>query len=102
VSPSTQPPRGHADEPHCDPDEGCVTCGDVAEPMRVLGIDRARELALCSAPGGERRTVEIALVQPVEVGDELLVHAGTGISNLRHPTSTPTALGGVAEEAVVR
>jgi hydrogenase maturation factor len=50
--------------------------------MRVLGIDRERRLALCSAAGGDHQTVEIALVEPVAVGDELLVHAGTGISNL--------------------
>ena len=41
----------------------CVTCGDVAEPMQVLRIDAERELALCEDTGGERHTVEIALVR---------------------------------------
>jgi hydrogenase maturation factor len=48
--------------------------------MRVLRIDAARELALCEDEGGERRTVEIALVGPVAEGDQLLVHAGTAIA----------------------
>jgi hydrogenase maturation factor len=58
----------------------CMTCGDVAEPMRVLRIDDERRLALCENDSGERRTVEIALVAPVDEGDQLLVHAGTAIA----------------------
>jgi hydrogenase maturation factor len=61
-------------------DDHCITCGDVAEPMRVLRIDESRGLALCEGEAGERMTVEIALVAPVVVGDELLVHAGTAIA----------------------
>ena len=61
----------------CDPQHGCVTCGDVAVPMRVLAIDRDRELALCADEHGRRQTVEVALVLPVTPSDELLVHAGT-------------------------
>jgi hydrogenase maturation factor len=70
-----------ADEPAavCT-DDHCITCGDMAEEMRVVGIDRERELALCSDGGGNRHTVEIAFVAPVKVGDELLVHAGTAIA----------------------
>ncbi len=63
----------------CD-DDHCITCGDVAEPMTVLRIDHDRELALCSDSDGARHTVEIALVHPVAVDDELLVHAGTAIA----------------------
>ena len=61
-------------------DDHCITCGDVAEPMTVLRIDDDRGLALCSDTGGDHHTVEIALVLPVEAGDELLVHAGTAIA----------------------
>jgi hydrogenase maturation factor len=64
---------------HCAEDH-CITCGDVAEQMRVLRIDDARGLALCSDSEGAHHTVEIALVQPVTVDDELLVHAGTAIA----------------------
>ncbi len=79
---SPQPELRVPDEPHCDPSEGCITCGDVAEEMSVLRIDAERELALCEHASGERQTVEIALVQPVSPADTLLVHAGTAISNL--------------------
>jgi hydrogenase maturation factor len=61
-------------------DDHCITCGDVAESMRVLDVDSPRGLALCELHPGERQTVEIALVGPVEVGDRLLVHAGTAIA----------------------
>jgi hydrogenase maturation factor len=58
---------------------GCITCGDEATPMQVLRVDRERGLALCAAAGGERSSVEIALVEPVVVGETLLVHAGTAL-----------------------
>ena len=61
-------------------DDHCITCGDVAEPMTVLRMDADRGLALCSDADGDHHTVETALVLPVEVGDELLVHAGTAIA----------------------
>ena len=57
----------------------CITCGDVAVPMRVLQVDEARMLALCETAEGERETVEIALVDAT-AGDEVLVHAGTAIA----------------------
>jgi HupF/HypC family protein len=71
-------PAGEAEDvaPSCS----CVTCGDIAESMTVLRIDADRGLALCSDAGGDHHTVEIALVLPVETGDELLVHAGTAIA----------------------
>jgi hydrogenase maturation factor len=61
-------------------EDHCITCGDVAESLTVLRIDADRLLALCSDAGGDHHTVEIALVLPVEAGDELLVHAGTAIA----------------------
>lgn len=67
---------------HCHPEEGCITCGDQAAPARVLRVDRERGLALCEDGAGEHLTVEIALVDPVEPGDGLLVHAGTAIARL--------------------
>jgi hydrogenase maturation factor len=60
-------------------DDHCITCGDVAEPMRVLKIDAARGLALCADERDEHHTVEIALVSVGE-GDQVLVHAGTAIA----------------------
>jgi hydrogenase assembly chaperone HypC/HupF len=66
--------------PACEHLEGCITCGDEAVPMRIERIDRDRELALCANREGARQSVEIALVQPVSVGDSVLVHAGTAIA----------------------
>ena len=50
--------------------------------MRVVAVDEGRGLALCAAPGGERSSVEIALVGEVAPGDALLVHAGTALALL--------------------
>jgi hydrogenase assembly chaperone HypC/HupF len=60
----------------------CITCGDVAVPLRVISLDAARELARCADHAGRQETVEVALVAPVAVGDDLLVHAGTAIAKL--------------------
>ena len=69
--------------PGCDDPHHCVTCADEGVPMAVLAVDDARGLALCeAAPGGERASVEIALVAPVAPGDALLVHAGTALARL--------------------
>ena len=63
-------------DPYCT----CITCGDEALPMRVRRLDDERGLALCENADGRRSSVEIALVDGVAVGDELLVHAGTAIA----------------------
>ena len=49
--------------------------------MTVVALDRGRGLALCAGESG-RSSVETALVEPVDVGDRLLVHAGTAIARL--------------------
>jgi hydrogenase maturation factor len=67
---------------HCSPEQGCITCGDVAVEMRVVRVDRERELALCVDREGRRTSVEVALVGPLRSGDEILVHAGTAIARL--------------------
>jgi hydrogenase maturation factor len=64
-----------------------VTCSDEGVEMRVLAVDAARGLALCEDAGGERSSVEVALVEPVAPGDALLVHAGTAL--LRLGTEVP-------------
>jgi hydrogenase assembly chaperone HypC/HupF len=60
--------------------EHCITCGDDGVPMTVLRCDVERGLALCAAQDGARSSVETALVEPVAVGQRLLVHAGTAIA----------------------
>ena len=74
--------RAESSAMRCEPEHGCITCGDEALPLRVVEIDAERCLALCENGAGERETVEIALVDPVGPGDGLLVHAGTAIANL--------------------
>jgi hydrogenase maturation factor len=61
--------------------EHCITCGDDGVAMVIVALDPDRGLALCS-DGDERSTVETALVEPVGLGDRLLVHAGTAIAKL--------------------
>jgi hydrogenase maturation factor len=66
--------------PQCDHTTGCITCGDEAIQMKVLEVDESRGLALCADEQDRRETVEVALVDPVTPGDEVLVHAGTAIA----------------------
>jgi hydrogenase maturation factor len=62
------------------PSCGCITCSDQAIEMTVIELDAERELAVCETAGGERETVEIALVGPVGPAERVLVHAGTAIA----------------------
>ena len=64
----------------CDPNERCITCGDVGVEMRVLRLDD--DLAVCEDDGGDVRTVEVALVDGVAEGDRLLVHADVALVRL--------------------
>jgi hypothetical protein len=83
VSPGAQTiPRTEA--PVCG-SEHCITCGDDGDPMTVLAVDIERSLALCTGESG-RASVETALVEPVAVGERLLVHAGTAIARLQDTT----------------
>jgi hydrogenase maturation factor len=66
----------------CDHDEGCITCGDTAVPMRAVRVDGERGLALCEAEDGARETVETELVGAVRPGDALLVHAATALARV--------------------
>lgn len=68
--------------PQCDHEVGCITCGDTAVAMRVLQLDRHRELALCASEDGARETVETSLVEQVEEGELLLVHAAVALQRL--------------------
>jgi hypothetical protein len=56
-----------------------VTCADEGVAMTVVRVDAARGLALCQDGDGARVTVETGLVEPVEAGDRLLVHAATAL-----------------------
>ena len=58
----------------------CITCGDVAIPMRVLRTGEDG-LADCVTEDGETAKVELALVDAAP-GDEVLVHACVAIQRL--------------------
>jgi hydrogenase assembly chaperone HypC/HupF len=66
----------------------CITCGDVAVPMRVVAVDAEQDLAECAVDGGCASQVQIDLVGPVAVGDELLVHAGVALVRLSTEVQT--------------
>jgi len=63
----------------CSGSDHCITCADDGIAMTVVAVDEQRALALCVDAVGARQSVETALVDPVAVGDRLLVHAGTAI-----------------------
>ena len=64
----------------CDPHQDrCITCGDVGVQMRVVALRDG--LAVCEGEG-EERDVEVALLDDVEPGDLLLVHADVGLVKL--------------------
>jgi hydrogenase expression/formation protein HypC len=65
----------------------CITCSDEGVPMTVLRTDEDRGLALCENADGAKESVEITLVEPVEPGDALLVHAGVALTRLDNATA---------------
>jgi hydrogenase maturation factor len=77
-----------AASPTCD-EHHCITCGDDGDPMTVVRVDTGRGLALCADEEGGRHTVETALVEPVQTGDRILVHAGTAIAALAGAQDSP-------------
>lgn len=65
---------------YCDGLHGCITCGDAGTPMRVLEVGDGA--ALCADDDGGRHEVAVELVEHVEQGSRLLVHAGVAIGRL--------------------
>jgi hydrogenase maturation factor len=66
----------------------CITCGDVAVPMRVIALAREDGLAECVTPDGQASSVEVGLLDAVDVGDAVLVHACVALQRLEgdeHP-----------------
>ena len=58
----------------------CITCGDVALRMRVLALNGA--IGRCAADDGSCSDVALDFVEPVEIGDHIMVHAGVAISRV--------------------
>ena len=60
----------------------CITCGDVAVPVRVVRL-LPDDLAVVEVEGHEEE-ISVALVA-AEVGATLLVHAGEAIARVEAP-----------------
>ena len=65
---------------YCDGLHCCITCGDAGTPMRVLEVGDGA--ALCADDDGGSHEVAVELVEHVEQGSRLLVHAGVAIGRL--------------------
>jgi hydrogenase maturation factor len=61
-------------------DVHCITCSDEGIEMTVVELTQCG--AQCRDPAGIDQRVEIDLVEPVAIGEVLLVHAGVAIANL--------------------
>jgi hydrogenase expression/formation protein HypC len=64
-------------------DDVCITCGDVAVPVRVVKL-LPGELAVVEVEGREEE-ISVALVS-ASVGATLLVHAGEAIASVEPET----------------
>ena len=62
----------------------CITCGDVAIPMRVVRLGGEDGLADCVSDDGASAAVDVALVDVVP-GDSVLVHACVAIQRIEEP-----------------
>jgi hydrogenase maturation factor len=58
----------------------CITCSDEGLPMRVVEPARADGIAICVDEAGADHEVAVDLLDPVAVGDDILVHAGVAIA----------------------
>jgi hydrogenase maturation factor len=69
-----------SDTPYCGADH-CVTCSDEGIPMRTVERDADGQW-VCADAGGNRQVVMTDLVEPVEAGAAVLVHAGVALTLL--------------------
>ena len=60
----------------------CITCGDVAVEMQVVGTDGEDGLADCVTDQGDVAAVDVVLLDAVAPGDRVLVHACVAIRRL--------------------
>jgi hydrogenase maturation factor len=69
-------------------DVHCITCSDEGIEMTVVEMTQCG--AQCRDPAGIDQRVEIDLVEPVAIGEVLIVHAGVAIANLGVDSRQPT------------
>jgi hydrogenase maturation factor len=63
-----------------DEGPGCITCGDIAVVLTVVGVVGSD--AACQDEQGQEELVATELVGDVVPGDRVLVHAGVAIERL--------------------
>lgn len=66
----------------CNTEQGCITCGDTAVALRVVGSSAAADIFVCENAEGLKEEVDTGIVDAVAVGDLLLVHAGVALARL--------------------
>jgi hydrogenase maturation factor len=71
---------------HCVGDV-CITCSDVAVPVRIISL-HGYELATVRTEAGTDEEISVALVDAV-VGDVVLVHAKEAIARVEAPPDEP-------------
>jgi HupF/HypC family len=88
--------------PACIADfDGCITCGDHAVELRVVSVDEASGLAVCTDEHGASAEVDVLLVAPVAPGEHVLVHAGTAIASRPAGCRAPSSERGAGRPAEV-
>ncbi len=75
----------HDGDPACSGDT-CITCADIAVPVRVTALRPGRIAQVDTGSGTEE--ISVALVD-ARIGDVVLVHAKEAIAVLDPPASTP-------------
>ena len=74
---SATPARGDSDV--------CTICTDAGRPGEVLSVDERGGASVRTSAGVEM--VDTTIVAPLNVGDLVLVHAGTAIAVMREDSS---------------
>ncbi|MGH8888621.1 MAG: HypC/HybG/HupF family hydrogenase formation chaperone [Acidothermaceae bacterium] len=79
-------PSSASDTTECR-DEVCVTCSDEGRPAEVIAppVGAFGDALVRTAKGEER--IDVSVVAPVEVGDLVLVHAGSALTKVAEATS---------------
>ena len=86
--PRADPETDTGEPAHCVGDV-CITCSDVAVPVRIMSL-HGYELATVRTEAGTDEEISVALVDAV-VGDVVLVHAKEAIARIDPAPSGPGA-----------
>lgn len=71
-------------EPAACTEEVCITCSDEGQVAEIVALKNGGQAEALA--GGKRETIDVSLVDEVQCGDLVLVHAGAALTTLE-PTS---------------